>query len=130
MSNWSISFSSIIFLSSFLLQISVLFSFSYLIAYKTALMKLLCSTWSFKLNFGTKLSLNLFTFSAELSKSSISGSSSELSHKLKISSKFLISCKPFSYSFFHVSLISASTLSLKTYIVFSLFIINKRQERI
>ena len=68
-------------------------------------MKLLCSVSSFSLDFGIKLSLNFFTFSAELSKSSISSSSSELSHKFEISSKFSIS-----YSSVNVSSISATTL--------------------
>ena len=64
-------------------------------AYKIILIKLLCSISSLGFVFGNKLSPEHLTFSAEVSNSSISASSSELSLKFEISSKFSISSRPF-----------------------------------
>ena len=92
-----------------MLQISVFCSFWNLIACKTALINELGS--SFFLVLEERTSLDLPNPCSEFLKLSISFSSSEVSHRLEISSRLSIYCKLLSYSFGTVSSISVSTLS-------------------
>ena len=75
-------------------------------ASKIILIKSLRSIYSSGFVFDSKLSPKHLTFSAEVSNSSISTSSSQVSHEFEISSKFSISGRPLSYSTFHVCSIS------------------------